>query len=62
MRVPDEDFRSSRIVEVIATNVCKGQGVENDPCRIVTYYSDMDGNLLFCIDRWRYEHQTGEVS
>lgn len=37
---------SAKIIKVIETKALKGQGTNNDPCRIVTQYWDFKGNLL----------------
>lgn len=37
---------SARVVSVIETRALRGNGTEEDKCRIVTQYWDFEGNLL----------------
>ena len=37
---------SARVVSVIETQALRGNGKEEDKCRIVTQYWDFDGELL----------------
>ena len=37
---------SARVVSVIETRALRGNGTEEDKCRIVTQYWDFDGELL----------------
>jgi hypothetical protein len=40
-----------KIIQMIETTLSrKGNGIENDPIRVITQYWDMAGNLLFEID------------
>ena len=40
------NFRSSKIIEVVVTEVYEGMGTQESTKRIVTYYSDLEGTLL----------------
>lgn len=37
---------SARVTQVIETTALRGEGTNNDLCRIVTQYWDFEGNLL----------------
>lgn len=37
---------SARVIQVIETNALRGDGTQDDPCRIVKQYWDFDGILL----------------
>lgn len=37
---------SARVISVIETKAVRGEGNEDDPCRVVTQYWDFEGNLL----------------
>lgn len=37
---------SAEVIQVIRTQALRGEGTEEDLCRIVTQYWDFDGNLL----------------
>lgn len=37
---------SAQVIQVIKTESMRGEGTQNDLCRIVTQYWDFDGNLL----------------
>lgn len=37
---------SARVIRVIETTSLRGEGTQDDLCRIVTQYWDFDGNLL----------------
>lgn len=37
---------NARIVQVIETRSCRGDGTENNPCRLVIQYWSLDGELL----------------
>lgn len=43
-------FRGSQVMEVVRTVICEGDGTEENVAREVTYYSDVDGNLLAKVD------------
>lgn len=36
----------ARVILVIETKALRGEGSNEDPCRIVTQYWDLQGNLL----------------
>lgn len=35
-----------RVIEVIESGVCRGEGIDSDPCRIVVQYHTLEGELL----------------
>ncbi|MDY3109284.1 MAG: carboxypeptidase [Lachnospiraceae bacterium] len=37
---------SARVIRVIETTSLRGEGTQDDLCRLVTQYWDFDGNLL----------------
>lgn len=37
---------SAEVIQVIRTRALRGEGTEEDLCRMVTQYWDFDGNLL----------------
>ncbi len=37
---------SAQVIQVIKTESLRGEGTQEDLCRIVTQYWDFDGNLL----------------
>lgn len=37
---------SAEVIQVIRTKSLRGEGMQQDLCRIVTQYWDFDGNLL----------------
>lgn len=41
-----KDVNSARVISVIETKAVRGEGDEDDPCRVVTQYWDFEGNLL----------------
>ncbi len=43
-------FRSSKVIRVIETVVCEGDGSSENVYRAVSYYHDLDGNLLATYD------------
>lgn len=42
----NSNFRSCKTIEVVVTEVYEGEGTQESVGRIVTYYSDLEGNLL----------------
>lgn len=42
-----------RVLEVIESEVPRGQGINSDPCRIVKQYHTKEGDLLAERDEWR---------
>lgn len=42
----------SEMIRIIKTTVTEGKGTEDDPCRRVSYYFDLRGELLFKEDEW----------
>ena len=47
----------AKVIEVIYLNVVEGEGIVGDPCRRVTYYYALDGELLARVDTWWEEEQ-----
>ena len=47
----------AKVIEVICLNVVEGEGIEEDPCRTVTYYYAPGGRLLARVDTWWEEEQ-----
>ena len=46
-----DNFRKSKLIQVIETRTLEGQGTEKDMYRIVIYYNDpKDGRLLAVYD------------
>lgn len=41
---------SAEVIQVIQTKSLRGEGTQQDLCRIVTQYWDFDGNLLAEMD------------
>lgn len=39
-------FRSSRLINVLVTEVCEGEGTEEDPCRLVKYFALPTGEII----------------
>jgi hypothetical protein len=37
---------SAKVIQVIETKSCRGDGTEKNPYRVVTQYWDFDGNIL----------------
>ncbi len=37
---------SAKVIQVIKTEALRGEGTEDDLCRMVTQYWDFEGNLL----------------
>lgn len=37
---------SARVIEVIETKSCRGNGTQDDPIRIVTQYWSLEGKML----------------
>lgn len=37
---------SAKVIQVVETQALRGEGTEEDLCRLVTQYWDFDGNLL----------------
>jgi hypothetical protein len=50
------------VIEVIRLNVVEGDGVEEDPCRNVTYFYSLDGTPLARVDTWWEEEQKKSMS
>lgn len=52
-------FRSAKFIDVIVVSVCEGEGVEDNPCRVVDYYMTKGDNgemeLLFKKDSMECE-------
>ncbi len=51
-------FRTSpidraKVIQVIEVLVVKGEGTEEDPCRIIREYWSLDGVLLSRFDDWK---------
>lgn len=40
------ETNSAQVIQVIKTESMRGEGTQEDLCRIVTQYWDFDGNLL----------------
>lgn len=38
--------RGSKVIQVIKTDILEGKGTDEAPMRIVTYYYDLEGNLI----------------
>lgn len=36
----------ARVIQVIETRSCRGNGTKEDPCRVVIQYWNFDGKLL----------------
>lgn len=53
-----DNARGARIVEVIEVETFEGEGVPNDPGRIVHRYYNRDGELLAKRDGWAENHET----
>lgn len=47
---------SAQVIQVIKTESMRGEGTQEDLCRIVTQYWDFDGNLLAEHDPARDEY------
>lgn len=48
----------ARVIQVIETKSIRGNGTENDLCRMVTQYWDFEGNLLAEKDPCAMESET----
>lgn len=51
------NINSARVINVIETKAVRGEGNEDDPCRIVTQYWDFEGNLLAENDSYAKEKE-----
>jgi hypothetical protein len=49
------NFRNAIVVRLIMVSVQEGQGTEDDPYRLVHYFLDFDGNLIFKKDKLKDE-------
>lgn len=49
---------SARVIQVIETKSIRGNGTENDLCRVITQYWDLEGNLLAEKDPCTTESET----
>jgi hypothetical protein len=47
MREKHDNFRGGTIVKLILVSVLEGEGTVENVSRIVHYYLDFDGNLIF---------------
>lgn len=41
------NFVNAVIIKLIMVSVCEGEGTEESPRRLVHYYLDFDGNIIF---------------
>ena len=46
------DVRSAKIIEVIKVEHCEGLGISQDPCRIVVYWYEKNGDFIAKRDHW----------
>jgi hypothetical protein len=51
---------NAKVIQVIATEYCRGLGITDDPCFTVTAYHSLDGELLAEVDNFQSMNKTGE--
>jgi len=48
------EVKNARVISVIETTLTMlGEGVEDNPVRILTQYWTVDGDLLASVDKWK---------
>lgn len=52
-KIENTKFISAVVVKLIMVSVCEGEGTKENPYRLVHYYLDFDGNLLFKKDKYK---------